>query len=456
MNNILIIDDEEFIRENLKRILEKEGYSPALASTGKEGIEYINSEEVDMVLLDLNLPDINGIEVLKRIKQINPSVLIIVITGYATVDSAVEALKLGAYDYIKKPFKADAIKLIVKLGLETLNLKKEVNVFKKISQKDTVIVAESEAMKKVIKEALNVADHSDTSVLITGESGTGKEVIARLIHQQSDRCNAPFIDINCASLPEQLLESELFGYEKGAFTDARSGKAGLFEEANRGTLFLDEIGEMPYGLQAKLLRVIETKCVRKIGGTRNIQLDVRIIAATNKDLKKEISEKKFREDLFYRLNVFPIHIPPLRERKDDIIPLAVYFLKHFSKKFGKNMFYISDDAKKILLNYYWSGNVRELKNIIERACIMFNDETLTAEHIPLDIRELSQSFEEDEYLESKLVAKVRETEKDLILDALSKTKGNVLQAAKLLGLPRGTLRHKIQKYGITLAKNGQH
>jgi len=455
MNSILIIDDEEFIRDNLNRILEKEGYEIILAERGSDGINVVGSNDIDLILLDLNLPDMNGIEVLKKVKQLSPSTLVIVITGYATVDSAVEALKLGAYDYIKKPFKADAIKLIVKLALETLLLKKEVDVLKKMTKIETTIIAESEAMREVFKIAADVARHSDTGVLITGESGTGKEVVARFIHQNSDRKSFPFIDINCASLPEQLLESELFGYEKGAFTDARASKTGLFEEANHGTLFLDEIAEMPMALQAKLLRVIETKSFRKVGGSKNIQLDIRIIAATNKDLKKAVAEKLFREDLFYRLNVFPIHIPPLRERKDDILPLTQLFLKHFSKKFGKSMSDITEEVKEILLNYAWKGNVRELKNMVERVCIIHNDTKLRLEHLPLDIKEEVAIEDSKEADAESLQKKLDETERALVLDALLKTGGNVLQAAKLLGIPRGTLRHKIQKHNISVAKISQ-
>ncbi len=453
MNRILIIDDEAFIRENLQRILEKEGYHIILSATGNEGIEITKNEDIDLVLLDLNLPDLNGIEVLKRIKQELPSLLVIVITGYATVDSAVEALKLGAYDYIKKPFKADAIKLIVKLALETQHLKKEVDVLKRLKKKDTTIIAESPAMKEVLKAAADVAKHADTGVFITGESGTGKEVVARLIHQLSERAQFPFIDINCASLPEQLLESELFGYEKGAFTDAKVTKTGLLEEANNGTLFLDEIGEMPLSLQAKLLRVLETKSFRKVGGSRNIQLNLRIITATNKNLKKMVEEKLFREDLYYRLNIFPIYIPPLRERKEDIIPLANHFLRQFALKFGKNMREISDDAKQILLNYQWRGNVRELKNVMERICIMYEGDRLDVEHLPSDIRDGDLLRNDRKENRSGFLKKLEATERDMLIDALSQTGGNVVQAAKLLGIPRGTLRHKIKKYGLTMAKN---
>lgn len=457
MKNILIIDDEQFIRDNLKRILEKEGYDAVVTNTGQEGIDIVTANDIDLILLDLNLPDMNGIDILKKIKQISPASLVIIITGYATVDSAVEALKLGAYDYIKKPFKADAIKLIVKLALETQLLKKEVTALKKHRRKTIDIIAESSKMKQIVNVALEVARHKNTSVLITGESGTGKEVIAHFIHEESERHLRPFLDINCASLPEQLLESELFGYEKGAFTDARTPKSGLFEEANGGTIFLDEIGEMPLALQSKLLRVIETKAFRKIGGNKNIELDVRIISATNKDLKKAVEEKKFREDLYYRLNVFPIHIPPLRERKEDIIPLTEYFLHFFAKKFGRNIS-LSDEAKDIFLRYPWKGNVRELKNIIERICIMFRETVLKPEHLPLEIREdviTEERFDENIANESPFLKKLEEIEKTMLLDAISKTSGNILKAARLLGIPRGTLRHKIAKHNIKLAKISQ-
>ncbi len=452
MKQVLIIDDEAFIRENLQRILTQEGYIVYTASNGNEGIDLITKEDINIVLLDLNLPDINGIEILKKIKSIAPDLLVIIITGYATVDSAVEALKLGAYDYIKKPFKADAIKLIVKLALETQLLQREVNVLKKLGKKESVIIAESCEMKNVIKQALEVARYKDTNVLITGESGTGKEVIARLIHENSPRSKYPFVDINCASLPENLLESELFGYEKGAFTDAKFTKNGLFQEAEGGTVFLDEIGEMPLGLQAKILRVIETRQIRKIGSIKNTPLDVRIVSATNKDLKKAVEEKHFREDLYYRLNVFPIHIKPLRERKDDIIPLAKHFLNYFSKKFGRRFKEIDDDVKTIFLNWKWRGNVRELKNLIERICIMHDGEILDVNHLPSDILEEYAETEESTIEKGfkSLVDEVSAFEKRLILEALNKTGGNILRTAKLLNIPRGTLRHKIEKYNINV------
>lgn len=447
MKQVLIIDDESFIRENLERILMQDNYKVFTAKDGKTGIDIVNKENIDIVLLDLNLPDSNGIDVLKKIKSLVPEILVIIITGYATVDSAVEALKLGAYDYIKKPFKADAIKLIVKLALETQILKREVHVLRKLGKKDELIIAESEPMKTAIKQALEVAKYRDTNVLITGESGTGKEVIARLIHENSTRNKYPFVDINCASLPENLLESELFGYEKGAFTDAKTSKNGLMQEAEGGTIFLDEIGEMPLALQSKMLRVIETKQLRKIGSIRNISIDVRIIAATNKDLKKAVEDRKFREDLYYRLNVFPIHLKPLRERAEDIIPLAKYFLERFSKLFNRKFKDIDEDVKSIFLKCRWYGNVRELKNVIERICIMHDAEILDVNHLPSDLVDTCNIGEVNSGIKS-LTDEVAAFEKKMIIDALDKTGGNIFRAAKLLNIPRGTLRHKIEKYGI--------
>ena len=364
-----------------------------------------------------------------------------------------EALKLGAYDYIKKPFKADAIKLIIKLALETQSLKKEVDALKKYGRKEETIIAESLAMKESLRLAVEVAKHPDTNVLITGESGTGKEVIARLIHESSARKDKPFLDINCANVPEHLLESELFGYEKGSFTDARSSKAGLFEDAQGGTIFLDEIGEMPLSLQAKILRVIETKTIRKIGGNKNIYMDVRIIAATNRDLKLAVEKKQFREDLYYRLNVFPIHLLPLRKRKEDIIPLAQYYLIKYAKKFGKKFEDIEEDVKSILENYPWKGNVRELKNIIERICIMSDDKVLRIEHLPIDIMDPQYEMSESGVTFS-LAQEVANFEKKLIEEALRKNGGNILRTSKQLNIPRGTLRHKIDKYKI-LAHSGE-
>ena len=321
MEKILIIDDEAFIRENVERILSEDGYAVLTASSGQSALELVADEDLDLVLLDLNLGTENGIEVLKSLKIIDPELLVIVITGFGSVESAVDALKLGAFHYMKKPFKADALRVIVKLALQTQTLKREVRnlrqgdleLFEKVP-----IVGASSAFKEMIGQVKEIARFPGSTVLITGESGTGKELVARAIHHLSDRREAPFIEINCASIPVNLLESELFGHEKGSFTNATQRKNGLFEEAHKGTIFLDEIGEMDPAMQVKLLRVLEERKIRRVGGTRNIDIDVRVIAATNRYLQGAIKDGLFREDLYYRLNVFPINMPPLRERREDI------------------------------------------------------------------------------------------------------------------------------------------
>ena len=336
MEKILIVDDEPFICESLERILREEQYYAASVLRGEAALKLIGEEQFDLVFLDLRLPDLPGLEVLRRIKTLDPDLLVIVMTGYASVESAVEALKMGAYDYIKKPFKADVIKLIVRLGLEAQSLKREVRSLKKQHEGllgDRPLIGESPAFQEVLRQVREVAKHGETTVLISGETGTGKELIARTIHSLSPRANGPFLEINCATLPENLLESELFGHEKGAFTDAKSRKIGLFETANRGTIFLDEMGDINFALQAKLLRVLEDKKVRRLGGTQVYEVDVRILTATNQNLKEAIKEKRFREDLYYRLHIVPIHVPPLRERPEDILALAKYYLAEYARKF---------------------------------------------------------------------------------------------------------------------------
>ncbi|MDH3999389.1 MAG: sigma-54 dependent transcriptional regulator, partial [Desulfuromonadales bacterium] len=400
----------------------------------------------------------SGLDVLRAMKEVDPDVLVIIITGYGTVEGAVEALKLGAYDYIKKPFKADAIRLVVRLALETQHLRREVRQLKRGAQGrevpvDSLMIGASEALDQVYRQIREVAKHKASTVLITGESGTGKELVARSIHHLSPRKGRPFVEINCGSLPFNLLESELFGHERGAFTDAKNRKTGLFEEADGGTIFLDEIGEMDPTLQVKLLRVLEDRKIRRLGGTRNIDIDVRVIAATNIDLKDAIAQKTFREDLFYRLNVFPIHLAPLRERRDDVAPLLDYFLKYFSEEFHKDIREVSRDALDLLTRYQWPGNVRELRNVIERICIMHSCQTITPDCLPREIwGETPQSeapFECHIPPEGVVLEEIVErVEKDLISQALTITGGNIAKTARLLSLPRGTLRYKIEKFHL--------
>ncbi|TGU72726.1 sigma-54-dependent Fis family transcriptional regulator [Geomonas terrae] len=459
MEKILIIDDEAFICENVQRILSGEGFQVCTAQTGQEARDIVASEQIDLALLDLNLGTENGIDILKALKELDPELLVIIITGYGSVESAVESLQLGAFHYMKKPFKADALRLIVKLALKTQTLKREV---RKLRQGNATlpgsspIIGKSEAFNEVVAQVREIARIPST-VLITGESGTGKELVARAIHDLSDRKEAPFIAINCASIPATLLESELFGHEKGSFTGASGRKKGLFEEAHHGTIFLDEIGEMDMAMQAKLLRVLQERSIRRVGAVKDVTIDVRVIAATNRDLLQRIAEKSFREDLFYRLNVFPIHIPPLRERTADIAALAAYFLDGFSRSFGRQFRDISPEAEQLMAQYAWPGNVRELRNVIERICIMRTGPTLLPEHLPLEIRN-SQDGDHTAIDTNATAIEVPEgvgleeainsIEKTLIRQALQKTGGNVLQTATILRIPRGTLRYKMDKYGL--------
>jgi len=450
--SILIVDDEDFLRDQLARILGEEGYAVRGVEAGKQALEVVDREGIDLVLLDLNLPDLHGIEVLRELRARDPDLLVIVVTGYGSVESAVESLKLGAYDYIKKPFKADAIKLIVRLALETQRLRRRVRVLEERELgSGQAVVAESPAMSEILSQARDLARHSDTTVLITGESGTGKEVVARMIHSLSERAAGPFLEINCASIPGPILESELFGHEPGAFTDARKAKEGLLQAADRGTVFLDEVGDMDLGLQAKLLRFLETRKIRRLGGVREVEVDVRVVAATNQDLQGAIEGRRFREDLFYRLNVFPIRIPPLRERREDILPLAQHFLDHFARKFHRPLSQLAPDARRYLAAYPWPGNVREVRNLMERLAITSRGPTLGAEDLPEELRgsgsppTSSWVLPPDgchlEELEAELA-------RSLITQALGRSGGNVSQAARLVGLPRGTLRHRMDALGI--------
>lgn len=454
MEKILVVDDEIFIRENLERTLSLKGYAVTTAENRAQTVNLIAEGDIDLVLLDLNLGKESGLTLLREIKEIDSNILVIIITGYGTVESAVEALKMGAYDYIKKPFKADAIHLIVRLALETQSLKRELKSLRREGSAPlSEMVGASQQMDEVFKKIMEVAKHENATVLITGESGTGKEVAARAIHNLSPRKDRPFVDINCGSLPYNLLESELFGHEKGAFTDARTRKIGLLEDAAGGTVFLDEIGEMDMNLQVKLLRVLEERKIRRLGSTRNIDIDVRIVAATNKDMKEAINKKEFREDLYYRLNVFPISLPPLRERKDDIPLLLNSFIKKYNVEFKKDIREISRDALELFRSYSWPGNIRELKNIVERICIMNNSQIITPEHLPREIAGEGKSQSSEMMFDippegADLEKMLENIEKEVLKQAIKMTDGNVSGTSRLLNIPRGTLRYKLEKYGL--------
>lgn len=450
MESILIIDDEPFIRENVQRVLSEDGYRVLEAENGQQARELVVSDEVDLALLDLNLGADDGLELLKSLRELDPHLLVIIITGYGSVESAVEALRLGAYDYVKKPFKADALRVIVKLALQTQELKREVRALRRESglPGKTLLLGENPAFAQILDQIREVARIPTATVLITGESGTGKELVARAVHNLSDRSEAPFVAVNCASIPAELIESELFGHERGSFTGASFRKTGLFEEANNGTIFLDEIGDMCASLQAKLLRVLQERTIRRVGGSRDLPVDLRVIAATNRNLQERIKLGTFREDLFYRLNVVPLHLPPLRDRKSDIGILAKYFLETFSRSFGKSFQGISADALKLLEAYAWPGNVRELRNVIERICIMRNASRLEPEHLPTELHTSAINTSFSTLSVGGLEQAVADFEQQMIAQALSETDGNVVKASMMLKIPRGTLRYKMEKYSL--------
>src|SRR5512143_180085 len=385
---ILVVDDEHLIRWTLEQHLTKEGYEVHTVEDGEKALALMPELTPDLVLLDNQLPGMNGIEVLGKIKQTEKDVIVIMITAHGLLESAVKAMKLGAYDYLSKPFNLDEITITIRKALETVSLREEVKILKE-QQKTTFrpynIIGKSRAIQTVLDMIQKIALSDASTVLIQGESGTGKELVARAVHMHSARSDKPFMAINCAAMPETLLESELLGHEKGAFTDAKTQKKGLLELADGGTVFLDEVGDMPYSMQAKLLRVLEDKTFKRIGGVKDISVDVRIISATNQDLKELMTEGRFRKDLYYRLQVVPIFLPPLKERKEDILPLARYFIETFNAEFHKNVKEISEKAREFLVQYEWPGNVRELKNVIERAMILESEDILLLEHLPIEL-----------------------------------------------------------------------
>ncbi len=448
--SILIIDDEEAQREVLTGYLKKKGFHIFSGSSGEEGIEIIKSNIIDIVISDYKMPGMNGIEFLKKVNQINPEISFVILTAFGTVENAVEAMQIGAYDYITKPVDLDELDLLLQRIIETKNLKSENRFLKDQlfdNYKISSIPSNSARMQEVVSLAARVAE-SKATVLITGENGTGKEVLAKSIHYISPRKEQPFVAVNVPALTETLLESELFGHEKGAFTGADKMRKGRFELANKGTIFLDEIGDIPSNLQVKLLRVLQEHQIERVGGTESINIDVRIIAATNQNLEKKIKEGTFREDLFYRLNIVSIHIPALRERKEDILPFIEFFINKYSKENSKENLEISKEAVDFLLKYNYPGNVRELENIIERAVVLARGNIISANDLPMNIRGLKgeDTFSVDS--SSTLNEQVEALEKRLIYDALKQTNGNQTQAGKLLGITERNLRYKLNKYGI--------
>lgn len=452
--SILIIDDDPDIRETMTTLLTMNGYKAVALPDGPSALSAIKDEKFHMVITDLRLPGMDGIEILKRVKEMEPNMQCIVITGYATVSTAVEAMRAGAYDYIMKPFNTTEILMTIKRALEYQDLKRENVELKKNLQmryKFDNLIGKSGEIKKVCQLIEKVAP-TDSTILILGESGTGKELVARTIHFNSHRKNKPLVPINCAAIPETLLESELFGHEKGAFTGATYTRIGRFELADGGTIFLDEVGEMSPALQVKLLRILQHKEFERVGGTKTIKVDVRIIAATNIDLEEAVRKGKFREDLYYRLNVIPIHVPPLRERVDDIPLLIEHFLEHFNKTKKRKVEGFSPEAMKMLLEYKWPGNVRELENLVERVVILKGEGIVTPEDLPEKILEAKKEKRiitftiPDSGINLKSV--VEEFENNLIVQALQKAHGVKNKAAQLLSLNRTTLVEKLKKKKI--------
>ena len=447
MSKILVVDDEENIRGTLNDILLDEGYDVITAADGEEAINLIDNERFNVILLDLWIPEVGGMEVLKHIKDIQPTAQTIIISGHGTIDSAVKATKMGAFDFLEKPLSTDRLLNSIKHALEINRLQNENLKLKETVSNNYYMVPGISNSFKEIEEIIKMCASTNSRVLITGENGTGKEVIARKIHELSDRRNEPFIAVNCAAIPQTLIEAELFGYEKGAFTGAYQNKKGKFELAHGGTIFLDEIADMSFEAQSKVLRAIEEMQFERIGGVKPIKIDVRIIAATNKEIEKEVDEGRFRKDLYYRLNVVPIHIPPLRERRGDIPALLEYYLDYFAKINNKKRKQLDKDAIKFLQeSYNWPGNIRELKNLIERLNILIKDSSITLE----DVRANLPFHGDEEYVTTGVALKVAKDkfEKNYILSTLKLTDYNITKAAKLLNVERSYLYKIMKRLGI--------
>ncbi|HYJ91828.1 MAG TPA: sigma-54 dependent transcriptional regulator [Pyrinomonadaceae bacterium] len=433
--SILVVDDEKNQREILETILSGEGYDVTTASSGEAAMKFVESRRFDLVLSDLKMTGMSGLDLLKELTNYDKSIIVILLTAHGSVDSAVDALRLGAFDYLQKPYDSEKL-------LETVS-----RALNKLTVLDTEIISVSPEMDKVKKLILKIAK-SNSTVLIRGESGTGKELIARSIHQNSLRSNEIFQAVNCAAINENLLESELFGHEKGSFTGAIADKKGLFEVANNGTLFLDEIGELEISLQAKILRALQEKQIRRVGGTKDIDVDVRVVAATNRDLLHMVEEKRFREDLYYRLNVLSIDLPPLRERRSDIPVLIDYFLKKHTRGTDRKIT-IAADARHILEDYSYPGNIRQLESALERAILLCENDTITAEDLPPEMTNGSRPAASGDLF--KLPAEgvnFEDVERSLIMQAMERTDNNITKSAKLLGLTFRTLQYRLEKFGF--------
>lgn len=443
MKNLLIVDDDYSLRTVLQEALSNSGFNAKGAKDGRVALKMLETEEIDMVISDLMMPNMNGLELLSAVRVKYPDIGFLIITAYGTIEKAVEAMKNGAFDFITKPFSVSQIESRVNRFFEFISLKQEnINLKRQLSytQKYNRLIGDGPAMQNVFR-LIDVVASSDATVFINGESGTGKELIAQAIHENSNRTDKSFIKINCSAIPETLFESSLFGHEKGAFTNAIKLHKGFFEEANGGTLLLDEISEIPLTMQAKLLRVLQENMITRVGSSKEVPVDVRIIATSNRDLDKMISKEKFREDLFFRLNVFPITVPPLRDHHEDIPLLLDHFVNFFSQKYGKEKKSINQDVILELMRHKWSGNVRELENLVERAILFSGDNNeLTSEHFNFEVKPVAGNSS------NMPLSSLSEMEKQMILIALKETKNNRTQAAKILGISVRTLRNKLNQY----------
>jgi two-component system response regulator AtoC len=452
MRRVLVVDDEENIRLVLRTLLRKHGYEVEVADNGETALALVESFGPDVILTDVRMPKLGGLDLLATLRAKQSPATVIVMSAYGNVDLALEAMKAGAYDYVGKPFKPDEIVLALRKAEERESLRRENRSLReqiRAEQRFESILAKSQEMQDVFRTISKIADYK-TTVLVTGESGVGKELVARALHARSSRKNMPFVAINCGAIPENLLESELFGHRKGAFTDANADRRGLFEEATGGTLLLDEIGELPLSLQVKLLRVLQEETIRRLGDTKDAKVDVRIVAATHRDLAAEVKAGRFREDLYYRINVLPVHIPPLRGRKDDIPLLVDHFVTRNNARLGTHIRGVSPEARKLLIEYPWPGNVRELENTIERAMVLAEGEVLDANDLPERLREsldpVQAQLATGELSIKKTSAAIEEI---LIRRALQKTKGNRTRAAEVLEISHRALLYKIKDYKIT-------
>ncbi len=453
--SILIIEDDELFNRFLTQALQDKGYKVYSAITGQEGLKIVQNARPDLVLLDLVLPDVSGLEVLEKINEVYDIPQVIMLTGYGSIETAIHAIKMGASDYLTKPIQEDVLLLSIKKNLRHLDLMREIEYLKEADRKKfnfNYLVGRSPIMNEIYRLALFVAQSETTTVLIEGESGTGKEYLARFIHYRSKRGDEPFVEINCAAIPENLMETELFGYEPGAFTDARVRKRGQFELASKGTVFLDEIGEMSVMLQAKLLRFLDTMTYKRVGGTADIKLDVRVIAATNKDLSRAVENGEFRKDLYFRLKVMDLKLPTLMERKEDVELFATVFLEELSKNLKKKVTGFSDPAMEWLKSYQWPGNIRELRNAVERAVIIADGPLINTKHLVIDSHQKASvdsvipHYIPEEGIDFKAVVDRVSTE--LINKALVQSGGNRSQAARLLNIPRQVLLYQMKKLGL--------